>query len=152
MDRFMSHVDTNAPDGCWNWTGSVRDGYGQFCVERTKPVGAHRVSMLLFRGLAIRLGRAMNVDHLCRNRRCVNPDHLEYVTFTENIRRAFRDNGRGMGTHCRKGHEYTEANTHWYRDHRYCRACRRIQEQGRRDRGVSTWQRQQQEKKSLAAL
>ena len=137
LERFMAKVDQNGPNGCWLWTGCTgADGYGRFCLQPAYPLGAHRVSMLLFRGLAIRPGRAMNLDHLCRVRNCVNPDHLEYVTHLENARR-----GRNSTTHCVNGHVFDEANTARYPNHpnwRQCRACHRAHEQRRRDLGIAT--------------
>jgi hypothetical protein len=134
--RFMAKVNQNGPNGCWVWTGSCSGAYGQFGINHV-PYGAHRVSMMLFKGLEIKPGRAMNIDHLCRNTLCVNPDHLEYVTFTENMRRA-------RLTHCRRGHEFTEANTRWYRNHRYCRQCHAIHERRRWEKGITTNQRRKQ--------
>ncbi|HVL65773.1 MAG TPA: HNH endonuclease signature motif containing protein [Vicinamibacterales bacterium] len=79
-------------DGCWNYTRSVDSGgYGQIALGlRTaeghcRPLRVHRLAWELFRG-AIPTG--LTIDHLCRNRRCFNPDHLEPVTLEENSRRA----------------------------------------------------------------
>lgn len=131
LSRFLQKVDKDGPNGCWLWLGSMnQNGYGHFCVQPHKPVGAHRVSLMLFRGIAIVRGHAMTIDHLCRNRRCVNPDHLEYVTQRENTRRAMR--ARKPETHCRNGHEYTDENTYWYRGRRSCRACHADVERRRR--------------------
>lgn len=78
--RFSFEVD--ASTGCWNWTGPIgnqRSGYGR-CGKHW----AHRVSFVHFKGL---IPDGLQIDHLCRNARCVNPDHLEAVTGTENCRR-----------------------------------------------------------------
>jgi len=143
-DRFWSKVDKNGPNGCWLWLGSTREGYGQFCVEDNTPIGAHRVAMFLARGFPILPGRSMQFDHLCRNKRCVNPDHLEYVTAAENVRRSLpfrsKPTPRALRTVCRNGHAYTTENTHWYRGHQQCRACHAASENRRRSLGITTRQ------------
>lgn len=72
--------------GCWNWTGFIRpDGYGKAWDPRRRAVGrAHRVVYETLRGP---VDDALDLDHTCRNRRCVNPDHLDPVTRGENLRR-----------------------------------------------------------------
>lgn len=75
--------------GCWNWGLQVdRDGYGRARrAGETSPTAAHRVVYEEIRGP---IPSGLDLDHLCRNRRCVNPDHLEPVTRTENYRRGLR--------------------------------------------------------------
>jgi hypothetical protein len=105
--------------GCWLWLGVLnRGGYGM-----VKHLGvyrmAHRESFLKHRGP---IPGGLELDHLCRTRACVNPDHLEPVTHKENIRRG----SRAMVTHCPSGHPYSPDNT--YRDargSRFCRSCKR---------------------------
>lgn len=81
--RFWTYVDKT--DSCWLWTGALTyDGYGIFGVG-SQRTGPHRW-VLMFAGVEIPEG--MQVDHLCRVRNCVNPDHLEVVTVEENWRRA----------------------------------------------------------------
>lgn len=75
-------VDPNT--GCWNWDGArSRDGYGQLWFGG-KVVYAHRVAYALFVGFA---DEKQTLDHLCRNPRCCNPQHLEAVSPAENVRR-----------------------------------------------------------------
>lgn len=83
-ERFWSRID-KAADGCWNWTGAMlASGYGSLRVDNHAHV-VHRFAWELLRGP---IPDGLQVDHLCRNRRCCNPDHLEPVTQQENLRRA----------------------------------------------------------------
>lgn len=123
--RFWAKVDRRS-DGCWTWQAYVgRDGYGRFAAGR--PVLAHRFAWTLLRGP---IPDGLQLDHLCRNRRCVRPDHLEPVTPLENVRRG---QGHGSESQCPRGHAYAGANLHIRRDgRRTCRACDRAR--GRRRR------------------
>lgn len=135
LDRFMAKVNQAGPNGCWLWTGSISpQGYGMFCLHGRAAVGAHRLALWFFRGIALRPGRAMNVDHLCRVRHCVNPEHLEYVTHRENQRRG----AAATKTHCVRGHAFDASNTRWEQNHRRCRACHAADEQRRRALGIAS--------------
>ncbi len=82
--------------GCWSWTGNVNEhGYGRMNLGGA-PERAHRVAYRLFVGL---IPEGMTIDHLCRNRACVNPQHMEVVTRGENVRRGFEARGYPQ---CRK--------------------------------------------------
>lgn len=117
---FWSRVDQS--DGCWEWTGSRNQkGYGQATLNGRRT-GAHRVAWL-------RSGRTipdgLQLDHLCRNRACVNPDHLEVVDNRTNVLRGRTLPARNIQkTHCIRGHAYSEENTLRRKDgSRVCRMC-----------------------------
>jgi hypothetical protein len=87
-ERFWAKVQKS--NGCWRWTGAHSDtGYGIFMLSGTKPkrkaVLAHRHMWEIQRGP---IPAGLTIDHLCRNRECVNPSHMEVVTQKENNRRA----------------------------------------------------------------
>lgn len=111
-------------NGCWEWIGGhTRHGYGSLVPPGGAPVLAHRHFYLLHKG---QIPTGLQLDHLCRNRGCVNPDHLEAVTSREN---SLRGANRAK-THCKRGHEFTEANTirrvnHLGHPRRGCLTCSR---------------------------
>lgn len=122
--RFWPKVDKNGPNGCWLWTAARQssNGYGRFGISRGIVRFAHRVVWEMERGP---IPDGYEIDHLCRNTSCVNPDHLEPVPPRTNKRRSLSWAGiNARKTHCPKGHEYTAANTVVSkRGERSCRRC-----------------------------
>jgi hypothetical protein len=180
-DRFWAKVDKSGE--CWEWKGAKnQDGYGMFAPKTFRKsltargtgrlYTAHRFA---YEDLVGPIDVRMVIDHLCRNRACVRPEHMQavlpgvntlrgYNPFAINGRkshchkgheftpentyinpqdsrvcrecmRTSRRTGRPYNlretskTHCPQGHPYDEANTRWYRNHRYCRACSRNRKQ-----------------------
>jgi hypothetical protein len=111
-------------DDCIEWAGHIdRDGYGR-TSRNGKTIGAHR---LVYEEEVGPVPVGLEIDHLCRNRRCTNVTHLEPVTHRENCRRGLVGKRFSIRTHCSKGHEYTKENvliTIGKRPgRRECRAC-----------------------------
>lgn len=127
-ERFWAKVDKRTANECWPWTaGKTAQGYGGFHPAKNTTVLAHRWS---YRDAHGSLDSSLVVDHLCRNRTCVNPAHLEQVTNLENLRRGEGYAlANGMRSACINGHEYTPDNT--YIDPSggaRCRRCARIRD------------------------
>lgn len=119
-DAFWSRVSIT--EGCWEWGGPTGEGgYGFFVYEGSRRQ-AHRDA---YTSLVGPIPEGLVLDHLCRNRVCVRPDHLEPVTLRINTLRGTSVpaiNARKI--ECGKGHPFTEANTYLYRGKRSCRTCR----------------------------
>ena len=123
-ERFWARVDKSAEGGCWLWTGTTfSTGYGALWVDGGQKL-AHRLSYEMNVG-PIPGGRQL--DHLCRVRACVNPEHLEPVTIRENLMRGETNAAANAAkTHCPYGHPYDEVNTYVNPSgHRVCRECSR---------------------------
>lgn len=122
IERFEEKYTPEPNSGCWLWTGSLNPGgYAQMSING-RPRHVHRFSYEHFVGP---IPAGLQIDHLCRNRSCVNPDHLEPVTQRENIMRGIAISAQNARkTHCKNGHEFTQDNTRTNkRGYRWCKKC-----------------------------
>lgn len=115
-ERFWEKVAPAPATECWTWAASLNaTGYGKFKLDHWTSVLAHRWS---YEAMRAPIPDGLTIDHLCRNRACVNPWHLEPVPIGVNRNRARR-------SHCQRGHAMVGHNVAIDRDgKRRCRACR----------------------------
>ncbi len=118
--RFLTKINV-VESGCWEWIAYLNQyGYAKFQLNN-KIINAHRFIYEYYHGV---ICPDLTIDHLCRNRKCVNVAHLEQVTNKVNTQRGINHNTEK--THCIHGHEFDESNTRIYRGQRICRACERL--------------------------
>jgi hypothetical protein len=132
IEKFVSRFEVSEEhmwnnSACWIWTaGTTCNGYQKYASFRAdgKMIRGHVFSYRYFVG---EIPQGLELDHLCRNTLCVNPDHLEAVTHSVNIKRGLtpiRARERAaLRTHCPSGHPYDEVNTYWWNGTRYCKIC-----------------------------
>lgn len=138
LDRLFSKINFDGPirpgmeDCCWEWTAATAKGYGRFSVDG-RLEQAHRVMYVRVHGP---IPEGLHLDHLCTNRRCVRPSHLEIVTNRENVLRGESFCAANAGkSHCPAGHSYDGANVYLAPNgHRKCRTCQRDHDRRRRRR------------------
>lgn len=123
QDRVLKRVD-QTEEGCWEWPGSTTsNGYGTASYIRDD--GIQRIAMthrVVYEALVGPIPEGLDLDHLCRNRICCNPKHLEPVPRIVNSHRG----AKYRPSHCIHGHEYTKENSHFNKyGHIKCRECSR---------------------------
>lgn len=133
--RFVSKISNfGAKNQCWPWNAPLDNGYGRFWLNNKTDL-AHRISYQLFVGS---INNNLHIDHLCRNRSCVNPEHMEQVTIKTNVL-------RGVGltavnankTHCKRGHLLNQDNLYFSsRKARVCKKCQKIRHAKWRSKNV----------------
>lgn len=140
MIKFFERVDKISKYPCWAWTGYIdkKEGYGSFFTKT--PVNtrkAHRLAYYFIKGFLPPYPE-FELDHLCKNKWCVNPEHLEAISHRENVKRGklgeTTRRRKASLTQCKWGHEFTQENT--YLDpkiyslqgllHRHCKKCRSL--------------------------
>lgn len=112
-------------DHCWLWKGATTGrvhAYGVIWNDGKNRL-VHRIMYSLYKN---NIDDGKEIDHLCKNKLCVNPDHLESVSHQENMLRADPGQRWRQKTHCPKGHEYTPTNTRITHGSRSCKACESI--------------------------
>lgn len=138
-EKLYSRIEISLENKCWNYIGSVdKDGYGMFRLY-DKTYRTHRLSYLLFKG---EIPQNYVIDHICSNRKCCNPDHLEAVTNSENIKRGDtgKNNHQSLKEYCPKGHKYTPENTYINpKGSRECMICKTANRQADRARNLEKY-------------
>lgn len=128
LNKQLSKKIVKLPSGCWIWMGAeCAGGYTQ--VQRN---GVRKMShRYIYEKIIGDIQEGMTLDHLCKVRCCVNPEHLEPVTLSDNVNRG--NSFHRSKTHCKNGHEFTRLNTYiTKKGYRHCRECHRIAEAKRR--------------------
>lgn len=111
--RFWDKVRV-LDDGCWEWQVGKSEGYGRFCISHGNDAYVHR---LTYEQLIGSIPDGLTVDHLCRNRACVKPAHLELVSNGVNVLRGVGPPAcNARKTHCPRGHPYDLINTRYGRN------------------------------------
>jgi hypothetical protein len=130
--RFWDKVNFNTENDCWEWKGAKNiTDYGTITINN-KALYVHRISYEISKG---KIPTGLQIDHLCRNRKCVNPEHLEAVSLRENLNRGIKHNQNSNKTHCVRGHELKGDNLYVKPDGaRRCRKCNNEKQNIRRRR------------------
>lgn len=133
IERFNGYILKG--ESCWTWRGPLRNGYGMFYFGYNRRP-AHRLSWELAHGCEI--DPTLVIDHLCRNTRCVNPDHLEPVPQRTNVLRGMGPSGVKtrrveIDGRCVRGHDVTSPEA-WYHAPSGERRCRQCSTEVRKER------------------
>ena len=121
IEYFLSKINV-VESGCWEWSGCLdHHGYSHF-NDKSSGYKGHRFIYSYFFG---DIKSNLVLDHLCKNTKCCNPNHLEQVTQRENILRGSSLFAmKAKQTHCKRGHEFNNTNTYYRKDRPNTRTCR----------------------------
>lgn len=121
-ERQWRNIEVHV-DGCWEAVRCLNhDGYARMLIGG-RGGRTHYVHRYLYEQYYGPIPDGMELDHLCRNRACVRPDHMEPVTHAENVARGTTGIVNRSKTQCPQGHPYDDANTYLYRGSRNCKTC-----------------------------
>lgn len=128
IERFMSHILPHTDNECWLWNGYIEKyGRGRFWpgsdYNKGQKMLAYVYSYEMFIGPRDKI---LTINHICGNKLCVNPDHLEQIPIRDNVLQSEGITAiNARKTHCKRGHEFTPANTYKNGGGRGCLTCRR---------------------------
>ena len=122
---LLPRIKVDPETDCWNYTGSIApNGYGRAAIlvrkGKYRTMAVHR---FVYERTLGSIPEGHELHHLCHNRACCNPRHLEPLTRLEHVAREPRSKKK---THCKRGHEFTPENTRISGGLRTCRACHRM--------------------------
>jgi hypothetical protein len=119
--KIMPNMDS----ACWEWIGSkMSSGYGQIIIKENNKWRPRPAHVIVYEIMVGSIPKGLEPDHLCRNRACVNPSHIEPITHKKNVMRGTSPVvDQVKRTHCPKGHPYDEENTLRRRGKRECYKC-----------------------------
>ena len=144
-EHLQRRIVINQDSGCWLWQGVIQHGYGK-CYSSKKHQGCriHRYIWELF------FSPVNELHHVCRNKRCCNPLHLQPLDRATHRKIHFLDHSKLQNTHCPQGHPYSGENLGIYNNWRYCKTCRR-ERQRKQDKTAYNKRRQKwrQKRKTL---
>jgi hypothetical protein len=149
FEAIYARISACDETGCWQWTGRKDgSGYGRASYQGAEQL-VHRIMWNRFRGA---IPDGMVLDHLCGNKMCANPEHLEMVSYAENSRRNFKKIFGEYGDYCYRGHPLFGENVYIPpgTNNRHCRECRRIRK--RTGRGRARGERNGQSKLTAAQV